>query len=79
MGRGNDSRFLHIQSCSKMTLCFVMCVVAWMRKVHLKNVEICKRSISKENFRMCESAETCKKTLREKSSCKAKGTPSRVG
>jgi hypothetical protein len=32
----NGSQLLHIQSCSKMILCFVMCVATWIRKVHLK-------------------------------------------
>ncbi len=50
-----------------------------MRRVQLKNVDTCKINISKENCRVCESVETCKKTLRGRSFCKAKGTPSRIG
>lgn len=34
---GMAIKFSLIQSCSTMILCFVMCVVAWMKRVRLKN------------------------------------------
>jgi hypothetical protein len=36
-----------------------------MRIVHLKNVETCKKNVSKNNCRMRESPKTCKKNYVE--------------
>jgi hypothetical protein len=60
---------------------FVFCDVccSMNEESAFEKIETCKRSISKENCKMCENAETCKKKLHGRSSCKANGIPSRVG